>query len=420
MVYKCVLIDEDNKEDAIFYNHQKNDFYKGGKRLRVKVKVSHKPLKRNSLHVRIVLGRGCNLKCKYCLQHDSKTESMGDINIETFYANLKRFVKNKKVGRVDFWGGEPLLYFNNIKYIHKRFSVEMGVKNFYFSTNGVMLDDEITDFIISNKIKISVSFDGDGQWLRGYDLEHDEKVVSCLRRINGAGLVSFTPVVTKFNWNIYSFKEKLTSILGGGKFSIHFCPVIIADDEGHEYRIPEERLLDMSNMLYKNFIGGELQEASFVLTTVSTFLKNLRRQISQPSCLAAQKNYLSFDLEGNILACHNFNKDITTSIFNEKLCLGNILDFRLGKKPKIPTKDWLDRWNNQCFDCLVKHMCRGRCIFQRHEYEEYNCKVNFYYFLAFFGFAVSLITGKSVKKIEPVANPFFQKAHKRKWRFGRG
>jgi uncharacterized protein len=400
-MYKCTLNDGFGKEDVLLYDNKRNVFFEDGKKLKVKVKDSNKPRNRRAYHIRVVLGRGCNLQCKYCRQRDSKTENLHSMDIETFYSNLKRFVGNKKIKQVDFWGGEPLLYFDKIQYLHERLSKEMGVKNFYFSTNGTLLNNVITDFLIRNKVYVSVSYDGDGQLLRGYDLEHDEKVVDCLRRLNDAGLVLFTPVMTKFNWDIYSYKEKVANLLKSDLFKIFFVPMAIVDEEGYEYRIPEERLMAMSNNLYENLIEGKLNEASNTFAKVFSFIKSLGGQVNYPSCLSAQENYLPLDLEGNILSCHNYNKDAVNQS-NEKLYLGNISEIQLGKKLKIPIKEWLSRWNTRCSNCLVKYMCRGGCSFQTQEYEEYNCKMKFYYYLAFFGLAVSTMTGKSIKKIELV------------------
>jgi sulfatase maturation enzyme AslB (radical SAM superfamily) len=90
----------------------------------------------------------------------------------------------KRINSIEFWSGEPLLYFDKIKQLHKKFTDEFNVKKFWFATNGKLLTDEVTDFITRNNIIVSISYDGDGQCLRGYDLEHDGKVVNNLKHLN--------------------------------------------------------------------------------------------------------------------------------------------------------------------------------------------------------------------------------------------
>ena len=70
--------------------------------------------------------------------------------------------RNKKEFALSFYGGEPLLNFENIKRIVD-FSKKLfnGWKlTFSITTNGTLINNEIIDFLISNDFQILISIDG--------------------------------------------------------------------------------------------------------------------------------------------------------------------------------------------------------------------------------------------------------------------
>ncbi len=66
----------------------------------------------------IMLGMECNLNCKYCLQHDLVEHPIQhDINPD-IYDFIEGCVKAAEhTIRIQFFGGEPLLFFGSIKEI---------------------------------------------------------------------------------------------------------------------------------------------------------------------------------------------------------------------------------------------------------------------------------------------------------------
>lgn len=110
----------------------------------------------------------CNMKCKYCYEGEEKagkimSEKIADKAIKY---TLERYEKlNVDVPLiVGFHGGEPLLQFELIKYIIEKFKnhFKNSSKKIYFSmtTNGVLLNEEISEYISRNIKMLSISFDG--------------------------------------------------------------------------------------------------------------------------------------------------------------------------------------------------------------------------------------------------------------------
>lgn len=71
---------------------------------------------------------------------------------------------NRKNLEVDFFGGEPLMNFDVVKGIveYARSIEKANNKNFRFTitTNGILLDDEIMDYINKNMHNVVLSIDG--------------------------------------------------------------------------------------------------------------------------------------------------------------------------------------------------------------------------------------------------------------------
>jgi len=119
-----------------------------------------------SLHI-IVLTKRCNHKCVYChasAMCEGKKEKL-DISKE----DAKRFVEiimksPNPFCTIEFQGGEPLLKYDMIKYIHE-YATELNKeakKSLRFSvvTNLEIMDDEKLDFFMKNNIGVCTSLDG--------------------------------------------------------------------------------------------------------------------------------------------------------------------------------------------------------------------------------------------------------------------
>lgn len=112
------------------------------------------------------LTQQCNFRCEYCIysgayiferQHNETTMSMEIIDkvISSFFVNS---VDPPKY--VSFYGGEPLLCFDLIKYIVTTLH-NLGFDPIYsMTTNGTLMNEAIIEFIIEHKFNVSVSYDG--------------------------------------------------------------------------------------------------------------------------------------------------------------------------------------------------------------------------------------------------------------------
>ena len=122
------------------------------------------PIKSMCLHV----AHDCNLRCKYCF---ASTGDFGEgrklLDADTGRKAIDFLLKHSKGRRnleLDFFGGEPLMNMPVIKEVvsYARSKEAEYNKKFRFTvtTNGVLLNDEITDYLNKEMYNIVLSIDG--------------------------------------------------------------------------------------------------------------------------------------------------------------------------------------------------------------------------------------------------------------------
>ncbi|MEW6698111.1 MAG: thioether cross-link-forming SCIFF peptide maturase [Bacillota bacterium] len=110
----------------------------------------------------------CNLRCKYCFAAQGRFGGPGGLlSVEVGRAAIDFLVAHsgdRKNIEVDFFGGEPLLNFKVIKELvpygrekAKQFGKEI---KFTLTTNGVLLNEEVQQFLLVNQMAAVLSLDG--------------------------------------------------------------------------------------------------------------------------------------------------------------------------------------------------------------------------------------------------------------------
>ena len=114
------------------------------------------------------IAHDCNLRCKYCFASTGDYAGGRKLMSEEVGKAAIDFLLKYSVGRknleLDFFGGEPLMNIDVVKKVveYARSKEKEYNKNFRFTmtTNGMLLDDEITDFLNREMSNIVLSVDG--------------------------------------------------------------------------------------------------------------------------------------------------------------------------------------------------------------------------------------------------------------------
>lgn len=99
----------------------------------------------------IPLGYGCNNNCIYCTQKDMVDKPLNPWKLTDKVLEIQPHVEH-----IHFIGGEPLRQFSQLEHIVKLFPY----CTYSIVTNGNNLTSDITEFIIKNKIYVTLSHDG--------------------------------------------------------------------------------------------------------------------------------------------------------------------------------------------------------------------------------------------------------------------
>jgi radical SAM protein with 4Fe4S-binding SPASM domain len=112
--------------------------------------------------IQIFVTNECNLKCKYCYINQNN-EYLLPQQIDLFYNYLNDILNlyGFENYSITYFGGEPLLNWDIIKYSHEKY-FKNDKKCLYeiIITNGILLNGEIVKYIKQENLKVSYSFDG--------------------------------------------------------------------------------------------------------------------------------------------------------------------------------------------------------------------------------------------------------------------
>jgi uncharacterized protein len=147
----------------------------------------------------IFLTDRCNYTCTYCYQ-SREINKVDQATIERALHYFYPYFADECT--VDFYGGEPLLAFEEITqsvaYLHKLNKKKKKKLIYSFTTNGSLINEEILSYLNTKKFKIMVSFDGLAQEISRPQGSF-KKIVSILKKFQyypSIGLSSnsvFTP-----------------------------------------------------------------------------------------------------------------------------------------------------------------------------------------------------------------------------------
>lgn len=322
------------------------------------------PIKSMCLHV----AHDCNLRCKYCF---ASTGDFGGgralMDAKTGKAAID-FLLKYSVGRknieLDFFGGEPLMNFDVVKEVveYARGKEKEHNKNFRFTitTNGVLLNDEINDYINKEMSNVVLSIDG-------------RKEVNDLLRptCNQKGsydiiLPKFLDLVEKRNHENYyvrgtftkhnlDFSNDVTHLNDLGFDQISVEPVVA--DPNMEYALTaadieqikveyEKLALEVIDRKQK---GMDINFFHFMidLDQGPCAIKRLR------GC-GCGNEYVAVTPEGDVYPCHQF-------VGMEEWKMGSLEDLSID----FNKKDYFAKANiyskKDCTQCWARFYCSGGC-----------------------------------------------------------
>lgn len=314
------------------------------------------------------IAHDCNLACKYCFADEGEYHGKRELmSYEVGKKALDFLVANSGSRtnlEVDFFGGEPLMNFEVVKQLVKygRSLEEPNNKKFRFTltTNGVLLDDDILEFVNKEMSNLVLSLDG-------------RKEVHDLMRPRRGGQGSYDTVVPKFikaaesrnQMNYYVRGTYTRNNLDFAKDVIHMAdlgfeqisvePVVA--DKSESYAIREEdidTLIKQYDELTAEMIKRKKEGKPFNFFHFMIDLSGGPCVAKRLSGCGSGTEYLAVSPSGDLYPCHQFMgmKDFLLGNVDEGVIRTDIRDeFKLCN---VYAKE-------KCKNCFAKFYCSGGC-----------------------------------------------------------
>ncbi len=317
------------------------------------------------LHV----AHACNLSCKYCfaeegLYHGKKAELMP---FEVGKQALDFLIENSGSRHnleVDFFGGEPLLNWQVVKDLvaYGRSVEKEHDKHFRFTltTNGVLLDDEVMEFVNREMDNVVLSIDGRKEvhdrmrpFIRGdgsYDL-----IVPKFKKLADSRNQDRYYVRGTFTAGNKDFSKDVLHLADLGFKQISVEPVVAPEDE--QYALTMEDLPE----LYEEYdrLAAEMAERMDTDREFNFFhfmidLEGGPCVYKRLSGCGSGTEYLSVTPTGELYPCHQF-------VGNDGMKIGDVYNGIQNKELQQEFKGCNVYSRKECSECFAKYYCSGGC-----------------------------------------------------------
>ena len=315
------------------------------------------------------IAHDCNLACKYCFAEEGEYHGRRALmSFEVGKKALDFLIANSGKRRnleVDFFGGEPLMNWQVVKDLvaYGREQEKIHDKHFRFTltTNGVLLNDEVQEFVNREMDNVVLSLDG-------------RKEVNDKMRPFRNGKGSYDLIVPKFqklaesrNQQKYYIRGTFTrNNLDFSKDVLHFAdlgfeqisiePVVGEDTDAYAIRREDLPVIfEEYDRLAKIMVDREKEGRGFTFFHFMIDLEGGPCVSKRLSGCGSGTEYLAVTPWGDLYPCHQF-------VGQEEFLMGNVDDGIT--KPEIA--DEFRGCNvytkEKCRNCFAKFYCSGGCM----------------------------------------------------------
>ena len=327
-------------------------------------KNNSKVIKALCLHV----AHTCNLNCSYCFASQGKYQ--GDRAIMSYEVGKRAFdflIENSGSRRnleVDFFGGEPLMNWDVVKKLvaYARSIEKEHNKNFRFTltTNGLLIDDEVIDFLNKEMSNVVLSLDG-------------RREVHDLFRKDYAGNGSYDKIVPKFKklvearqgkdyyvrgtftHNNVDFTNDIFHMADLGFTELSMEPVVCAPTDPCALT-PEDmpKIFEQYEILAKEMLKRKKEGRPFTFYHYMLDLKNGPCIYKRITGCGSGTEYMAVTPWGELFPCHQFVGD-------PKYSLGNIYDGVTNVEIQEGFRSCNAYARPECANCWARLYCSGGC-----------------------------------------------------------
>lgn len=314
------------------------------------------------------IAHDCNIRCKYCFASQGDFE--GDRSLMSYEVGKKALdflvanSGNRRNLEVDFFGGEPLMNFQVVKDLvtYGRSIEKENNKLFRFTitTNGVLLSDDVIDYINEHMDNVVLSIDG-------------RRDINDLMRytINGSG--TYDTIVPKFRKLVEKRGDKNYYVRGTfTKFNVDFAKDVlhmvdlgfkstsvepVVAEAKHDYALTEndlEKVYEQYDILADELVKRHNQPNDFAFFHFTVDLSQGPCVVKRLTGCGAGSEYVAITPDGDIYPCHQFVGD-------ESFKIGSVVEGTYDNHLSHEFKEAHVMNKEKCQSCWAKFYCSGGC-----------------------------------------------------------
>lgn len=370
---------------------------------------------KNPVLLKIVLGHGCNYSCGYCMQKDignpneRKTNSLTPMLIKS----IRRHLNIDELERIELWGGETLLYWNDIKELMLEFdNVNL---TWYIPTNGTLLANKHVDFFktLKGTVVIGISHDGPGHdTTRGPEFLH--RKVDVLRRIQAECYprvqFSFNTVISRTNYDLFAINDFFYNFLT--KHNLQLVTLVYELGRVYDSTLSQNSThhvisgddLPKYHQILTNYLSSHIEQirthpdnptllhttlvhSGLGIIPLALSLKYPTPVLIKTSCGSDDSRTITMDMLGNIRACQNVDESYNS---------GNLMNIKGIRIKKMDVGR-----ESHCISCGNYRVCKSSCPLDLgSEVFRINCALEKIHYKAIRTASLELLFGEKIIWVE--------------------
>ncbi|MFW5631241.1 MAG: thioether cross-link-forming SCIFF peptide maturase [Acetivibrio ethanolgignens] len=314
------------------------------------------------------IAHDCNLRCSYCFADEGEYKGKrGLMSYEVGKQALDFLIANsgsRKNLEVDFFGGEPLMNFGVVKQLveYGRQQEKIHNKNFRFTltTNGVLLDDDIMEFLNQEMANVVMSLDGRPEVhdkLRPTPNKKGSYALVAPKFQKLARLRKQKDYYARGTFTHYNldFSRDVLHLADLGFTQVSVEPVVAPVEE--PYALGEEdipKICEEYDLLARELIKRKKEGRGFNFFHFMIDLTCGPCVAKRLSGCGSGTEYLAVTPWGDLYPCHQF-------VGNEDFLMGNVFDGIKRTDLQKQFKGCNVYSKEKCKNCFAKFYCSGGC-----------------------------------------------------------
>ena len=310
----------------------------------------------------------CNLNCSYCFAGQGAYKGQcGLMSLETGKQAIDFLIANSEHHKnldIDFFGGEPLMNWEVVKalaaYGREQEKIHHKKIRFTLTTNGMLLDDEVTEFCNKEMHNVVLSLDGRKEVHDRFRVDYkntgsyDTVVPKFQRFVEQRGDKSYYIRGTYTHHNT-DFLQDILHMADLGFTELSMEPVVCDPSDpcaltDADLPVLKQQYEDLAReMIQRNRKGKGFTFYHYMLSLTGG--PCIYKRVS--GC-GSGTEYLAVTPEGDLYPCHQF-------VGNKDYCMGNLRDGVTNSKLRNEFASCNVYTRPDCKTCWAKLYCAGGC-----------------------------------------------------------